>query len=183
MSTVGIITSLSRSRNRFLVGIVLLAVTFQPAVEAEDPQPHSRLQDRGKGIPTSLFGTYIKGGELLVYPFYEYVTKGNDEYKPSELGFIGDQDFLGASTEHEALIFFGYGLSRSLAVEFEAAVWTKATLTKAENDMSALPSELEESGVGAVESQLRWLWRRETERRPAFYSFFEVEFPLQKERC
>ncbi|MGE5860715.1 MAG: hypothetical protein ACM34J_09190, partial [Ignavibacteria bacterium] len=30
------------------------------------------LKDRGPGIPTSMFGTYIKKGELLLYPFFEY---------------------------------------------------------------------------------------------------------------
>ena len=31
------------------------------------------LRDRGRNvIPTSMFGTYVKPGELLIYPFFEY---------------------------------------------------------------------------------------------------------------
>ena len=42
---------------------------------------------RGEGVATSLFGTYVQGGELLVYPFYEYSANHDQEYKPAELGF------------------------------------------------------------------------------------------------
>jgi hypothetical protein len=164
---------------RYRVALVLL---LAPALHAEAPaegRPH--LEDRGgQTIPTSLFGTYFEKGQWLVYPFYEYVKNSEDEYHPSELGSVGDTDFLGESEEHEALIFLGYGLTRSLALEFEAAVWTKKTLHKAPEDPSPLPETIEESGLGDVETQLRWLWREETATRPAWYSFFEVTFPTRK---
>lgn len=163
--------------------LCLLAFTLvaAPAMTEDDPSRHFR--DRREGsVPTSLFGTYIEQGELLVYPFYEYETNGEDEYHPSELGAVGEQDFLGKATEHEVLIFLGYGLTESLAVEFEAALWQSATLETAAADMSSLPDRLEENGLGEVEAQLRWRWRRETEERPAYYSFFEVAFPFQNDK-
>jgi hypothetical protein len=39
---------------------------------AQDPPRPTYLEDRGTGIPTSMFGTYVRRGELLVYPFFEY---------------------------------------------------------------------------------------------------------------
>ena len=158
----------------------LLALVLSP-VTAADAQGPPFFRDRGEPtIPTSLFGTYIRHRELLVYPFYEYIKNNEDEYAPGELGSVGTTDFLGRSEEHEALIFVGYGLTESLAVEFEAALWTRKTLDTASEDMSSLPDRLEESGLGDVEAQLRWLWRRETEERPALYAFFELVFPAQR---
>ena len=147
--------------------------------ELAGPPPY--LDDRGDGIPTSLFGTYVKDGEFLVYPFYEYTTNGDAEYKPSELGFTGETDFFGEQTEHEALIFLGYGISDRLAFEFEAALWASSELQTAPDDLSGVPDGIKESGLGDVESQLRWLWTRETATRPMLYSFWEVVFPLQKD--
>jgi hypothetical protein len=140
------------------------------------------LEDRGDGIPTSMFGTYVRDGEILLYPFYEYTTNSGAEYKPSELGFTGDEDFFGEQTEHEALIFLGYGISDRLAVEFEAALWASSELQKDPNDVSGVPERIEESGLGDVEAQVRWIWTKETATRPMLYSFWEVAFPLQKNK-
>lgn len=164
-------------------GLVVAAVATSGASAAlagsADPPPY--LADRGEGIPTSQFGTYVKDGEFLVYPFYEFTTSNGAEYKPSELGFAGDEDFLGEQTEHEALIFLGYGISDRLAFEFEAAVWASSELRKAPDDPSGVPDRIKESGLGDVQSQLRWVWAKETLERPMLYSYWEVVFPLQKD--
>src|SRR5205085_6108307 len=60
------------------------------AGRAQD-QRSAYLADRGSGIATSMFGTYVRAGETLVYPFYEYITQSL-EYKPSELGYGLDRD-------------------------------------------------------------------------------------------
>ena len=73
------------------------------------------------------------------------------------------------------------GITDWLAFEFEAAVYTEAQITKAENDTSAMPRELRESGLGDVQTQLRWRYAKETERRPEFFSYFETVYPLQKD--
>lgn len=163
----------------FVSALMCAACLGLPAA-AEEPPDY--LRDRGPGIPTSLFGTYIRGGELLVYPFYEY-TKNNDaEYKAEEFGYGGgDVDRLGSEVEHEYLLFLAYGFSDSLAVELEGALYTKKTLDTDPNDPTGIPARLEESGLGDVEAQLRWRWSPETATRPELFSFFEVVFPLQDE--
>jgi len=139
------------------------------------------LKDRGEGVPTSMFGTYIRKGELMIYPFYEYYYDQDAEYKPEELGYNLGQDFRGRFRAHEGLIFIGYGITERLAFEMEAAVIT-AKQFKAKNDPSNMPDKFEESGLGDVESQLRWRWSKETMGRPEFFSYFETVFPLQKDK-
>lgn len=167
-------------RRAALPVVLTCLLTIAGPSPAQEQPPY--LADRGPGIPTSLFGTYIRGGELLFYPFYEYTRNNEEEYKPSELGFEGELDYMGEGVEHELLLFFAYGFSDSLAVELEAAVWSKATLDKAPEDPSGVPARIEESGLGDVESQLRWRWSEETATRPEYFSFFEVVFPFQKDK-
>ncbi|MGI9078730.1 MAG: hypothetical protein ACR2G6_15585 [Gemmatimonadaceae bacterium] len=90
-------------------------------------------------------------------------------------------DYRGKYRASEGLIFLGYGVSDRLAVEFEAAV-IKARLEKSPDDPTGMPPVLEESGLGDVEGQLRWRWKRETERRPEIFSYFETVLPLQKQK-
>ena len=138
----------------------------------------SYLRDRGEGIPTSMFGTYIQEGQLLVYPFFEYYKDHDYEYAPNELGYAQDKDYRGNYEASEGLLFVGYGISRRLAIEVEAAVIT-AELETASGDNSGLPPAIEESGLGDVEGQLRWRWSEETSKRPEFFSYFETVVPTQ----
>ncbi|KPK81045.1 MAG: hypothetical protein AMS25_07990 [Gemmatimonas sp. SM23_52] len=167
--------------------IFLLAASFfgqgvmLPTAGSAQEELPVYLQDRGTGVPSSMFGTYIRRGELLVYPFYEYYHDNDMEYEPAEFGYGLAQEFRGRYRAHEGLLFFGLGITDRLALEVEAAV-IDARLTRSAADTSAMPDELHESGLGDVESQLRWRWSRETERRPEFFSFFETVFPLRKDR-
>ncbi len=158
---------------------LVLAVWLSTA-NAEEPPPY--LKDRGPGLSTSLFGTYVRKGEWLVYPFYEYTYNKNEEYKPSEMGFDVAEDFLGKSVEQEALLFVSYGVTDWLEIEFEPALWTTATLTKADDDFSTQPHEIKESGLGDVDIQVRWRWAQESPRRPELFSFVEITPPLQKNK-
>ena len=160
-----------------LLGIALAGAAAPCA--AQDGRSLDRSRDRGPGVPTSMFGTYIEEGEILFYPFVELYVDGDAEYSPDELGYGLDEDFRGRYRATEALIFLGYGISDRLAVELEAAVIT-ARQEKAADDPSAMPARIEESGLGDVEGQLRWRWSGETERRPELFSYFETVFPLQK---
>jgi hypothetical protein len=160
----------------------LALVAFGVATSAQAQQPVDRLQDRGEGVRLSQFGTSIRSGEFLVYAFYEYYRDHDYEYKPSELGFLGDVDFRGRYRANEGLLFMAYGLSDRVAVEFEVAT-ISASLRKSADDRSALPPTLSEAGLGDVESSLRWRWNRESERRPEFFSFFNVVFPFQRHRA
>ncbi len=160
-----------------------LASAAAPRAIGEESEPSlpAYLKDRGTGVATSMFGTYIRRGELIVYPFFEYYRDHDLEYKPEELGFAGDQDFRGRFRAREGLFFLGYGLGEDLAIEVEAAI-IRATLDKAPGDTSALPARIEESGLGDVEGQIRWRWRRENERRPELFSYFEAVVPHHKDR-
>lgn len=139
------------------------------------------LQDRGYGVPTSMFGTYIEKGELLVYPFFEYYRDHDMEYKPAEFGFGLDQDFCGRYRASEGLIFLGYGLTEDFSAELEIAV-ISATLNRSPDDPSAMPAELSESGLGDVQTQFNWRWLRENEDRPGLFSYAEVVYPLNKDK-
>jgi len=176
------------------LSLVWPALLAAPSLAGEDPGPIAQaspsppasslpvyLKDRGTGVATSMFGTYIRRGELIVYPFYEYYRDGDFEYKPSELGYPGEEDFRGRYHANEGLLFLGYGLTDDLAIELEGAV-IQASFEKSPNDPSALPARIEESGLGDVEGQIRWRWRRENERRPELFSYGEVVFPHAKHK-
>jgi hypothetical protein len=156
--------------------------TNQTAPASGPPAPTaSFLKDRGTGVPTSMFGTYIRRGELIVYPFFEYYKDDDYEYKPEELGYPGDTDYRGRYRASEGLLFLAYGLTDDLALEAEAAV-IDASLEKAPSDTSALPSRIEESGLGDLEAQLRWRFAREKAGRPEFFSYFETVFPHRQDK-
>src|SRR5262249_47337041 len=90
-------------------------------------------------------------------------------------------DFRGHYRAHEELLFLAYGFTDDLALEMEAAV-IQATFEKAPTDPSTLPARIEESGLGDVEGQLRFRWKRETERRPELFSYLEFTFPHAEDR-
>ena len=159
----------------FVVGGVLLAA---PAVSIAEELP-SYLADRGRGVPTSLFGTYIEEGEFVVYPMYEYYSDKDEEYQPDEFGINDGTDYFAETTENEFLIFLGYGLTEDIILEFEAAVYTSKEFDRDSDDLSGTPDKIEESGLGDVEGQVRWRWNRETESKPEYFSFFEYVLPLQ----
>lgn len=163
------------SKADFLVVIVLCAPTVAQAQV-------DRLNDRGSGQPTSMFGTYVKDGELLLYPFFEYYYDNDLEYKPEELGYGLDQDFRGKYRASEYLIFAAYGFNDWLAAEIEASYHIKAKLETAPDDPSGIPSVIEESGTGDVEGQLHVRLAHETESRPEFFGYFEAVSPQQKDK-
>jgi hypothetical protein len=161
--------------------LILLGLASEVGARAQENDLPAYLRDRGTGIATSQFATYVRPGELVVYPFFEYYRDKDFEYKPSEFGFGIDQDYRGKYRASEGLIFLGYGLTDWLAVELEAAV-IDATLETSLDDLSGIPERIHESGLGDVEGQLRARWNRETERRPEVFSYFEVTPPLQKNK-
>jgi len=164
----------------FISMIFLFAfLSHTPATLAQEQLP-VYLQNRGTGIPTSMFGTYVRPGELLVYPFIEFYMDSNMEYSPDELGYDVDRDYRGEYQATEALIFIGYGLSNSWAIEFEAAV-IQASLEKAPEDSSDMPGKVEESGLGDVEGQVRYRWFGEKKHRPEVFNYFEYVIPTQEE--
>ena len=160
----------------------LLAMTMvgvvRPATNLAQEEP-AYLRDRGPGIPTSMFGTYVRKGELLIYPFYEYYRDKDYEYEPFDFGFADKTEFRGRYRAHESLLFFSYGISDRLAVEFEAAL-IDATLEKSSKDQSPVPARMKKSGLGDTEGQIRWRWNQETATKPSYFTYFETVFPTGK---
>jgi hypothetical protein len=156
--------------------------TTPARVQSEEWRSRPYLADRGDGIHTSQFGTYVRKDELLVYLFYEYTTNHDAEYKPDDLGFNLDKDFTGKRVMHEGLVFASYGITDRLAVEFESALFTTASQHKSPDDPSSMPNTFRESGLGDTEGQIRFRWFEETEKRPELISFLGVVFPLQKNK-
>ncbi len=167
-------------------GLVTLAVLtacavglWQPPAAISQESVPFFLKDRGPGIPTSMFGTYVQKGEWIVYPFFEYYKDNNKEYSPNEFGFALDQDFRGRYRESEVLMFLAYGLTDRLAIEVEAAR-VQASLVRSPDDLSGMPAKLTESGLGDMQMEIRWMWSKESERRPGFFSYGEVVLPHHK---
>lgn len=163
-----------------LTGVSLFHPLRAGAQEVEEELP-VYLRDRGRGVSSSMFGTYIGKGEFFIYPFYEYYYDSDIEYEPVEFGYDLKQEFRGKYEAHEGLIFFGLGLTDRLLLEVEAAV-IDAELIKSSDDPSAQPDTLAESGLGDVEAQLRWRWAEESAGAPEVFSFFETVFPLQTDK-
>lgn len=166
---------------KFLMMALILAfipLSHVSASSSNDELPYY-LRDRGTGVSSSMFGTYVEKGQLLVYLYYEYYYDTDLEYEPAEFGYTLAKEHFGKYTAHEGLIFLGYGITDRLAIELEAAVIT-ARFEKDPNDPSEMPDVLEDSGLGDVETQLRWRWFEENEKRPELFSYFETVFPLQE---
>jgi hypothetical protein len=171
------------SKRAFVTAIVVpLASCVAVPVLAQASELSPRWRDRGTGQPTSMFGTYIREGEFLLYPFFEYYLDHDAEYTPDELGYGLDQDFRGQARASEYLVFLAYGITDWLAVEFEMALYTSARLETAPEDPTATPDVIEESGTGDVEGQLRVRLARETESRPELFSYFELVSPQQTDK-
>ena len=156
---------------------IALFIIYPCASFAQDQSYY--LYDRGTGIPTSQFGTYIREGELIIYPFYEYCNDKDFEYEPLDFGYGSKKELRGDYKAHEGVIFLGYGISDRLALELEAGIIT-AKLNKSSQDTSNMPPVLEESGLSDVEGQVRWRWNRENIDVPEFFNYFEFVFPTGK---
>jgi hypothetical protein len=171
-----------RSIELAMLGVALAAGAAAAQVRAplDTEGLPAYLGDRGTGIPASQFGTYLQKRQFLVYLYFEYYKDHDAEYAPNELGKTQDIDYRGEYEASEGLIYLGYGLSDRFAIELEAAV-IDAELETSPDDDSGLPDEINESGLGDVESQLRWRWSRESESRPEFFSYFETVFPSTDE--
>ncbi len=168
-----------RDRARTLALFILLVGSPAYGVAQGNAQQTSSppyLDDRGRGIATSMFGTYIQPGELILYPLFEAYVDSDFEYKPEELGYPGDIDYRGKYRAKEFIMFMAYGFTDRLAAEFEVAAIT-ARLDKSPEDLSSMPPQLKNSGIGDIEGQLRYRWRAEDARRPEIFSYLEAVVP------
>jgi hypothetical protein len=171
----------SATRCHTIAFSLIIGLLAWPGFAAAQETTPPFLRDRGTGIATSMFGTYVRKGEWLLYPFFEYYRDSDLEYAPSEFGVPGDEDYRGRYRASEGLFFISYGLTDDLALEFEIAA-IRASFEKSSTDLSAVPMRLTESGLGDIEGQIRWRWRRETDRRPELFSYGELVVPHHRDR-
>ena len=164
-----------------LILITSLPIILRAQGHWDPSQLPSYLHDRGTGSPTSMFGTYARQNEWLIYPFYEYYHNNDEEYKPAELGYVLNKDFRGKFRGHEGLIFIGYGITDRLVFELEAAVMS-ATQYKSADDNSAMPDKISESGLGDVQTQFDYYWLKESPSHPGFFSYLEIVYPFNKDK-
>jgi len=171
--------------SRILVNAAAAAILTTSPLTAQEPSADDPpyLRDRGTGVRTSLLGSYVRQGELLVYPFFEWYADKDFEYKPSELGYGPSiVDYRGRYRASEGILFFGYGVTADLALEFEAAVISAEVRTSAADTSSGKVPQVRESGLGDVEGQIRWRFQRETATRPELFTYFGTVLPLQKDK-
>jgi hypothetical protein len=164
------------SRMVIVALLLLMAAAMGRPIRSFAQELPAYLRDRGTGMPTSQFGTYVRKGQFLVYPFYEYYHDNNLEYEPFDFGFGSTREFRGRYRADEGLLFLGYGISDRLAVEAEAGV-IAAEFEKASSDVSPVPARIEESGLSDVEGQIRWRWNHESAKTPEVFNYFETVFP------
>ena len=72
-----------KTTHRFSMLLIIRILIFVNVTDAQEKDLPVYLRDRGTGVSTSMFGTYIRQGELLFYPFFEYYLDKNMEYKLS----------------------------------------------------------------------------------------------------
>ena len=94
----------------------LMLICLAPVALSAQGQEPEYLRDRGPGIRMSMLGTYIREGELLVYPFFEWYADHNLEYKPEELGYASGVDYRGRFRASEGILFLAYGLGPNLSL-------------------------------------------------------------------
>ena len=162
---------------------MLVSCILGPTVLSAQARQPEYLHDRDPGVPMSMLGSYVDQGHFLIYPFFEWYDDHNLEYKPSELGYSSSTiDYRGRYRASEGIFYVGYGISRDLAVEVEAAVITATLRTALDDTSSAKPTRVHEAGLGDVEGEIRWRPQRETASRPEIWTFGEVVLPLQRKR-
>ncbi len=162
----------------FTSTIFCFLVINSASQEIPDPDAFDFFRDRGDGIQTSLFGTYIEKKDFIIYPFYEYYIEKDTEYNPGKLGYNLNQTQQGKFSAHEELVYLAYGINDWLMFEVEASI-IQAKLEKSSTDLSIMPSSFKESGIENIEGQFRWRYNRESSRRPEVYSYFLTVIPTQ----
>lgn len=160
-------------RSRISAALLTAAVAGFATVSAQS--------SRQAGVLTSMWGTYVARGQLLIFPFYSASVDHNFEYQPLRLGYGLAEDFEARFRQSSAQLFLAYGVSDRLALELETGV-TRAVFHKSAADTSATPARIEESGLADVEGQIRWRTVPESGRRPEIFTFLEITAPVARNK-
>ena len=162
--------------NRAVLSLIALALVLAPpsAASVADGAPEP-------GVPTSLAGTGIARQELLVIPSFEHSRNRGFQYNPEEFGYGPGHDYHAERRTTEGTVFVGYGLTRNVAVEFEAGRGA-VELRKSADDTTAMPARLRESGTTGVTARISWLMRPESAGRAAWFGFVDASLPHDRAR-
>ena len=131
------------------------------------------LRDRGPGVRTSEFQTYIQRGQLFVIPSASYVKDHNLEYSSLNEGSgIGQQnDLTGSFHSGSAQLLLAYGVTEWLAFEVEAS-YLDAHFDRSPQDTTGT-QPINESGLGDFAVQARMRFLRERGSRPEIWGSLE----------
>lgn len=138
------------------------------------------LRDRGPGVPTTLTGIYLDQDEWLGAASYQHLENRGFQYSPEEFGFADANDYLGKYESSAGILFVGYGFSNSLGLGLKVTGGS-IKLTKASDDLSAMPAEMKESGISAIAPELTWRFMTETAHRPELYAIVAVLIPQNRD--
>ncbi|MEO8577225.1 MAG: hypothetical protein ABI556_11015, partial [Gemmatimonadales bacterium] len=129
-----------------------------------------------------MFVVRLSEGTGIAIGSFERGENRRFQYNPDEFGFPDTgRDFNGRLRSAEGVLFLGYGITRSIAVAFEAAIAAE-TFRKASNDASGLPARLHESGLGDVQAEVDVRLFGQGILRPGGFLVTEVVFPHSKNR-
>jgi hypothetical protein len=145
-------------------------------------QPNApNLRDRGPGVRTSEFQTYVARHQLLLLTSAAYIRDHNLEYNPLDWGY-GSQEGLRASyRSSEAQLVLAYGITDWLGVELQGSN-VSARFERSPSDTSATPARIRESGFGDFAGQVRVRLAQEHGRRPEIFGAVEVIPAAQRGR-
>ena len=152
---------------------LVLTLTVTAALAAQQPQVPPNLRDRGTGVRTSEFQTYIQRGQLLVFPSVSYSRDHNLEYNPLDWGYGTAMDLRGTFRSSNAQLWAAYGVTDWLAIEVEGS-YLSARFQRSPQDTSATPAQIQNSGFGDYAAQVRVRMGQERGHRPEIWGALEV---------
>jgi hypothetical protein len=128
-------------------------------------------------------GIWVRRGEWVGAVSLARLENTGYQYSASELGAVvqPDPDYLGELEFSGGDLYLGYGLTESLALGFQASSG-RATFRTAADDVSPLPAEIRETGLGELRTELTWRFLEERGRRPELFLFAAVAVPHDSDK-
>jgi len=151
---------------------LVLGITATAVVQRQDSLP-PHLRERGRGVRTSDFQTYVRRHQLLLLPAASYLKDHDFEYNPLDWGFGTQTDLRGELSRSSAQLLIVYGVTDWLAFELEGS-YLSARFEKDARDTTATPARIRESGLGDFAGQIRVRFGQERGRRPEIWGSLEV---------
>lgn len=130
------------------------------------------FRDRGHGVRTSEFQTYIERGQFFGLPSASYIKDHDFEYNPLDWGYGQQTDLRGTFHGSSAQLLLAYGATEWLAFEVEGS-YLDAQFERSAQDTTATPQQIKESGLGDFAVQARMRFVREKNSRPEIWGSLE----------